>query len=758
MKFLTRTMTLGWALCILGGPADSQAARTEVIRDDDFKALQQGEFEGVALSSDGYLFPTQARRSLGDTGTEIVWAVVDQGERGVLCATGHSGKLIRIDREGKVHELGSAAESELTAMLEMADGSVLIAAAPGGQIYRLGTDDKIEPFAKLDAKFIWSMARDAAGNVWVATGTEGRLYKISSKGSEVEIEGSLKLPSTNLIDLWIDADGLMGKKGWLYIAGERPGYLYAYEGKSERSEVLYDAQSDEIRAIEPTARGLAIATNTERAPSPQALNLTLRMSGAPLRGEGSATGTGPGAGGPKDGPESDMGDVFESSEKKSQNPVSRIVLIRPDGFSELVWTSPERPIHDISATPGGSLLVAAGGRGRVFEVRDDMKFSLLADTQEDYLPRLTPVEGGWLASGARNGAVYRLDAQREARAVYRSRVLGAAAPVRWGKFHWSGTKSDGDQVLVSFRQSNAEDSEEGLWQPWSEDRAIDATHGIDMPATPSRFLQYRLTMTSDVEAGAGPKTDYVEVFYQDENRAPRLRGVNVSEATPAAEAPPGGGAPGGGQNAPPPKAEGGGGEAASQGGGRPAHSNTGTIQVSWAAADPNQDRLQFALYFKGEDEATWKLIDDELEQANLPLQVKGVADGRYRFKVVVTDKLSNPPGVEMSDEMISDEVIVDNTPARIEELGVQVEGDRARLRLRAVDAVSFISAVEIDIDNDDSYPLFPSDGFYDDREERVDWLSGSLKPGEHVLTVAVTDRQGNTAVAKTIFTIATPTP
>lgn len=745
MSFLKRTTTAGLTALLMYSAA-AHATRTEVVKDDDFKALQQGELEGVAISSDGFLYPTHARKTLADTGTEMVWAVVDQGGKGVLCATGHGGKLIRIDRKGEVHELGAAVETELTAMLELPDKTVLIAGAPGGQIYRLTTDDTIEPYIKLDAKFVWSMARDSRGHIWAVTGTEGKLFKIVTKRGKVQVEETIKLPSTNLIDVWVDDEGLMGERGFVYIAGERPGYLYRYPGEGETAEVLYDAKSDEVRDIEPSTEGLIIATNTERSPTPQALNLTLRMSGTPIKGEG---GEGGAPGGGQNGQEADMGDVFASAERQPQNPVSRVVLIKSDGFAEVLWGSPERPIHAVRSGGDGSILVAAGGRGRIFKVADDRRFSLIADTQEDFILGLTPTEAGWLVAGARNGVVYELSRKPEEKAVYRSRVIGSHAPVQWGQFYWRGEREADQRVSVAFRLGNAEDPDQGAWGDWGEEHRLELDKGVSIPAGPSRFLQYRLTMQSRSGSVEDFRTDYVEAFYQAANRPPRLRNIAVSDINPASEG--GGNNQGANGNAQPK----GGGQnpEETKPGGRTPHSNTGTIQVNWNAADPNQDDLEFELYFKGQDETAWKLIQDELRQSNVPLQVKGVADGRYRFRVTVSDRLSNPPGTELVDEIVSDEFIVDNSAPRIEGLRVSAEGRKARLEARLIDKVSFVSSVEIDIDNEEAFPLFSKDGLYDEREETIDWLSSELEPGEHVLTIAVTDRQGNTEVRKAVFQI-----
>ena len=190
-----------------------------------------------------------------------------------------------------------------------------------------------------------------------------------------------------------------------------------------------------------------------------------------------------------------------------------------------------------------------------------------------------------------------------------------------------------------------------------------------------------------------------------------------------------------------------------QGGGRDSHSNTGNINVTWSARDPNGDTLVYALYFKAGDETEWKLIDDELRTPRMSIGLKGVGDGQYRFRVVASDEFSNPPGMGLESEFISDEVIIDNTPPQVENLRVRVSNERARVTFRVADELSLISSIQVDFDGEDAYPIFPRDGLLDQREEQVDWTTPALEPGEHTLTLQVTDREGNTSVARRVFTI-----
>ena len=779
MLKLRRWISAFCAVLALGAAQQrrSEAATTRVVRDDSFETLQQGELDGVAISSDGFLYPSYARRTVGDTETEIVWTVLQVGKNEVLCATGHDGKLIRIDADGDATVIAELPDPELTAMVALEDGSILVGGAPSGRIYRVGEDDEVTTFTQIEAKFIWDLEVDDEGTIWAATGTEGKLYRITQRRGEVQAEVAIDFPSRNIIDLWIDREGLMGEKGLIYIAGEDPGWVYSYKDGDENPTVVYDAAKNEIRALVPTEEGLILAINSDRAPSAQALNLTLRMSGASTATPGGATGSGSGSsssrpGSRPGGRSSGEGDAFSTpSARPSGGPSSSIVLLTPDGFARDLWTSPERPIHSISVTPEGRLLISAGGKGRLFELLDHNAFAVVTDVEEDYLVRIVPVEDGWLLTAARNGLVFHLDHESAREAVYRSRIIDAETPVRWGRFYWRGEMNRGQKVTVAFRRGNSDDPEIDHWEDWSKGEEIENGKGVMIEGPPARYLQYQLTLQNGRRANGKLKTDYVEAFYQRPNRSPRVTSLTISSG-PAPRA----GSSGGSSStstaasrasgaSPRPSSSGssgsrggsagsrGGASSRVQGGGRDSHSNTGNINVTWSARDPNGDTLVYALYFKAGDETEWKLIDDELRTSRLSIGLKGVGDGKYRFRIVASDEFSNPPGMGLKSEFISDEVIIDNTPPQVENLRVRTSNENARVTFQAVDELSFISSIEIDFDGEDAYPIFPRDGLLDQREEQIDWTTPALEPGEHTLTLQVTDREGNTSVARRVFTI-----
>lgn len=749
-RFATSLFYLGLMLWLAGGSLLAHAVETEAFHDDVYSQLSLGELKSMALTSDGYLLPTYARRTAGNTKAEIVWDALREKNGSILCATGHHGKLIRLLDEHATKTLASLPEPELTAMVRLKDGSTLIAAAPTGRIYRLASDDKLTTFAQIKASFVWRMVADPDGSAWAVTGTEGRLFHLrQGKGGKGQADEVFKFKSANLLDLWIDQEGRVGEPGDIFVAGQNPGWLYRYRPSKKKAEVVYNASAEEIRALLPFEGGLALALNTERAPTSQALNMTLRMAGGspPPPGMG-----GPGAppAAPPGGEQASLAEAFASA-PASQNgpPRSEIVILDKAGFARRLWSAPERPIHSLALSPEKKILAAAGSHGRLFEIGGDGEFSVVVDSREEFLVRIVADEQGYLLAAGRNGLVYDMARTRAPEAVYLSRPLDAGTLVKWGHANWHGDQAGGQKALLAFRTGNDGDPESNLWGEWSKDLEAPPDTPQPLPANPARFIQYRLTLRQHSADAKPERLDYLDLFYIEQNIAPHVLQVTATEAPPPNRP--------AGKDGPPPSAgagEGRSGEAPqSTAGAREPRSNPMLFNIAWKIVDANNDVLRYAVYYRATDEQEWKLIDDKLSAAQLPLSVSGVADGRYRFRVVATDELSNPPAAGLKTEGISNEVIVDNTPPEFTSKSVNVHGHLATLRVEVADKLSLISALKVDIDNGDAYPLLPLDGLMDQKREQFVWETGELKPGEHVITINATDQRGNTAVEKVVFTV-----
>ena len=86
------------------------------------------------------------------------------------------------------------------------------------------------------------------------------------------------------------------------------------------------------------------------------------------------------------------------------------------------------------------------------------------------------------------------------------------------------------------------------------------------------------------------------------------------------------------------------------------------LQISWQADDPDGDKLSYSLYFRGEDEHDWKLLRADISENTYLLDGDVLADGRYFFRVIASDRPSNPAEQARQAEMIGPPVLIDNTP------------------------------------------------------------------------------------------------
>lgn len=744
-----------WCLLSLSALAVS----TKSIRDGSYDLFSQGELEGMALSSEGYLLPTYAHETLGNADAPIVWDALRESDTTLLAATGHEGRLMRLIDATTSETVLKVDDPELTALIRVQDG-VLAAGAPSGNLYKVTTDDAATTYATLEASFVWRLLAAPDGRIWAATGPEGKLFRFDPRESEPEIEEVADLPSANLLDLYFDEQGVLGERGMLYVGGQDPGWLYRINPEGGDVEVVYNSGAEEIRAIEAFDFGLALALNTERAPSPNALRMTMRMNG----GQQAAAGGDAAAAQAQAQQSQQLEAAFAKSQGNYGAPRSEIVILSPDGFARKLWTAPERPIHDLADAPGKALFAAAGSNGRLFEIDEKGNHIVAVDVREDHLLRILSDADRYLVTAARNGLVFSVDSSRTDRAEYLSRAVDAGTPVQWGLAHWSGRFADAGKVSIAFRLGNSGDLQSEYWSPWSDEQTITAEEPVALPGAVARFLQYKLIVEPEASKHQPLRTDYLEFFFKETNARPELANIQVQGTAPQqaqrnararaaqaaqqqqAQAAQQQQAASGGVNRP-------------NGNGQPqildteARSNPMQLVISWQAADPNQDAMIFKIYYRAEDETAWKVINDEWQQPKLPLDVSGVADGRYRFKIEATDAPDNIPGEELVAEAVSDQVIIDNTAPRFESVAHSVKSRRAYIEFEVVDELSLVASVQMDIDNGEARPLVPTDRIFDEQRERFEWRTRDLEPGEHTITLIATDRSGNSKVQKIVVNV-----
>ena len=183
----------------------------------------------------------------------------------------------------------------------------------------------------------------------------------------------------------------------------------------------------------------------------------------------------------------------------------------------------------------------------------------------------------------------------------------------------------------------------------------------------------------------------------------------------------------------------------------------GYQSVVWIAEDANDDPLEFAIYFRGETETTWKLLKDKLDTRFYAWDTTAMPDGAYYLKIVASDASGNPSGEGLTAERESDRFEVDNTPPAIAQLAAESAGGSGavRVRFQASDPSSSIARAQYSLDAEDWRLVFPSGGLSDSSREIYDFQLQKVAAGEHTITVRVYDQFENVTSAKA--TVRVPT-
>jgi len=140
----------------------------------------------------------------------------------------------------------------------------------------------------------------------------------------------------------------------------------------------------------------------------------------------------------------------------------------------------------------------------------------------------------------------------------------------------------------------------------------------------------------------------------------------------------------------------------------------------------------------------WFLIRKDVEDSFLSFDTTALSDGRYRFRVTASDRVSQPEGEALTASEESPVAIVDNTPPVLKIESKKVDGEFLELRILATDALSAVVKAEGSLNADRWRLLAAEDGAADSPVEH--FVLRVPKPaGPAVLAVRVLDAAGNVA-------------
>ncbi|MBN2318341.1 MAG: hypothetical protein JXR49_04655 [Acidobacteria bacterium] len=709
--------------------------------------LLEGSLDRMSLSPDGKLFLSPAYDRIFDTGQPYIFSMVRDSRGNLYVGTGDDGKVFRIDPQGKGTLFFQAEEINVFALAIDANDSLYAGTSPDGKIYKITGPDQATLFFDSEEKYIWSMIFDDAGNLYVGTGGGGVIYRLDENGAKTVF---FSCSDTHVMCLARDKNGNL-------IAGTAPGGLVIEISSEGKGFTLLDTPMEEVHsitfdrfgdifAVASSAAGIGLkaaspepAPKNKTAPSTTAVQTGLKADSTDSR-TATATVTAPG------------GNAASAGNR------SVVYAISKDRGMETIYASKTQMVYDSVTRGDGSLLLATGPKGRLLSIDTTKQVSVVSDTEEEQLTRLLADGDIVYVAGSNQGRLYKLQSERSGTGVFKSKILDARTVASWGKISWQ-VKNPGDaRIEFSTRTGNTEKIDNS-WSEWSPPYTSSGTQVVSPKA---RYLQWRVTVRQDsasVQKPAADLLDRIRIAYLQQNLRPQVTSIEVLpygiefQKQPAlaisgtAAAIPARTSDGRSLNSP---------RERENSALKPVPRRVlkpGAQSFTWKASDDNRDSLEFSLYFKGESESDWKLLEERHPDTFYTLYASSLPDGIYRLKVVARDALSNPYDDFLIGELVSRPFVIANTPPQVEIKTSEVRGRSVEVAFDAYVLTGSIATAEFSIDGGDWNLVFPDDGIADSAQEAFRITTSDLSAGEHLIGIRASDRDGNTGISKVVVQI-----
>jgi hypothetical protein len=772
MRPNSRFLAVLCALCFLGLPP-CFAEHTRRWRQSSYEEFLKGTAHGVAVRSDGRLELAPKFNLIAEASASYLWSVHLDSKGNLYAAGGSPAKVFRFDVAGKSSTVFESTDLAAQAMAFDAAGNLYVGTSPDGKVYRVSASGEKSVFFDPQAKYIWDLAFGPEGTLYVATGDKGEIFAVPADG-----KGQLFYSSdeAHIRVLGFDGQGNLiagtdpnGRILRISRAGSKNGQKNSGSSAVE-GFVLHETAKREITSIAVDSNGVIYASaigEKQHGGIQNPAALIGAMQGNTPVVVSAAAGAG-------------MGQPQQQFQPFPPMLTSAIYRIAPDGAPEEVWTSREEIVYALGLAADGRLLAGTGNNGSLLAID---RHGVLANLAKSGASQITGIARG--AAGkvfictSNPGKVFSVGPEYEATGSYESRSFDAQLFSQWGRIDWwapppgavpgnaKAARPGEPRVEFFVRTGNTEDPgrEWSAWAgPYSKPGSV-----AEVPS--ARFAQWKAVI-HDGHPGDG--IDWVTLAYLPRNVGPVIDGIAVQEpgirAVSQGAATAGPPPPVSLKMPPSPQSTG---MNIPQG---PAPSRfepppQGQLQkgyqtVVWTAHDENEDDLRYSVYFRGENERTWKLLKDKLDQKFYSWDTTTMPDGTYVLKIVATDAASNPPSLALSVERESDRFEVDNTPPAVEELTANnnpcTAGSKAPqqvcVRFRVNDAATTIERAQYSVDGGEWTIVTPAQGISDARQQRYETAVEGLSAGEHTIAVRAYDRFDNVGSSKITFNFPAPKP
>lgn len=659
-----RTFSIGLLLLLV--PSPTQAAKVKVWHPHQQSHYDKAKFKDAVVTSEGALRLSRLVKPLPGLEASNVWDLAEDKAGNLYVATGDEGKLYKVTPDGKVTLIYTSKDSHIFSLAVTPEGTVYAGTGPTGKIIRVHEDGKANTIAEDLGNYVWCLAYDPTSqNLYAGTGPKGKIYRVTPREAAV----FYTTKQDHVLSLAV------GDKGTLYAGTDKGGLIYRI-APAGKGFVLYHANQPEVRTLLVSG------------------DIVFAGTSAPVARKGGFSG----------GPSK----FDDKGPAPGENSLYRIAA---DGSVRELYRDKTMLLR--LAQQRGKMLVATGMQGQLFEINESTKEKTeIARLEAGQIHALLLRRDGQIVLGTGDpGKLFVLDDRFAGKGTVLSEVLDTKIQSKWGAMTWKADTPAGTSVSVAVRSGNVAEPDD-TWSPWSIEQTAPGTKAN---APLGRYLQYRVTLTSD-NPKATPEFRQLALRYQTINQAPEVSSLEVPDLdTKDIE-------------------------------------NAKKLKIRWNASDPNDDELTFTIYCKKEGWKDWVLLEENYDKNNYDWDTTGIPSGLYQIKVVASDRKDNADEDALTAQRISNPVPVTHLPPSVTVKLVGFENGAAIIEASAIDPFVRLTEASFAVDGKRWTNVFPTDGLFDSKTETFRFKTDALRPGTHVLVLRVRNAAGTWGSGDVVIT------
>lgn len=677
------------------------SAEVKIVRSASRAATLEGTVEALAVDAEGALTLARKVERVASLEEPFIFSAAAHPD-GWVVGTGNSGRVLKVDRKGKVEELFAAAEGEIFAVYSDDDGTVWAGSSPYGKVYKHRDGETFTVFDP-GAAYIWDLRRDAEGRLLVATGFPGHVYQLpaddgADKGEAVVLYES---PDSHVRAMAVAADGA------IYAGTAGQGLIVRLQ--DGRRETVHDSVFPEVVSFTAADDGNVYAAVI--ASEASQVNLANRQ--APARKDDEekedeavvTVGSGENA-------------TVGSRGAGNDGARSRVLALGADGSVREAAVFKEDTVHSILYHQGG-LWIATGQNGLLYRMPQPAKNKdrvLERDLEERQIAALAAGNGEAAVLTTNAAAFYRIPGGDMETGTYTSKVLDVKQVSRFGTLRWEGGLPDGSSVSFAARSGMSKVAD-ATWTEWQE---VGNGRSVSLSEVPQgRYVQWKTTF----QGKTSPRLVTSELSFRQANQAPEITSMTVKAPgeilVPSSFNP---------QNQVyepwSPNREGifTSLQTEKKNGSRlKSLWKKGYRALQWEAEDANEETLEYTIELRSSDAngggtEDWLTIVEELEEPYYNFDSTVVPDGVYRFRLTASDAPDRLAGEAMNASKVSEPVTVDHSPPEIVSAR-RISDNKVEIEIR--DALSPLREVSYSVDTAAWEKVAAVDGLLDSRRETV---------------------------------------